>query len=80
MKKKSIRYSNCRIDNVSTETYTEMVQIVKTPKILSMLNGKKYVNLDNAKIAINYHHAMNRIENGNIKSVISDLESVVVMD
>lgn len=80
MKTKSVRHSNCKLDDASSEKYPEMVEIVKTPKALKMLNGKRFVNLDKAKIAIDYQSAMNRIENGNMKSVMADLESVVIMD
>ncbi len=77
---KPIRYSNCRIDFIPSEMFPEMVVISKTPKILKQLKEKRYVTLDKAKIAIDYHLTTQRIESTNIKSSSGELAAVVVID
>jgi len=59
--KTTVRFKNVRIDLVSTSSFPEMVQIVKTPTSLKKLNGKKFVNLEKAKIAIEYEQTIKLI-------------------
>jgi hypothetical protein len=48
----SVRYNNVRIDDISTEKFPDMVEIIKAPARLKSLIGKKFVTLNKAKIMI----------------------------
>jgi hypothetical protein len=74
-----MRYKNCRIELTPTETLTSLVTIQKTPARLKMLLNKRYVNLDKAKIAIDYHRTMHVIKTTNIKSLTGDLAGAAII-
>ena len=79
-KKNGLRYKNCRIEFTPTETLTGLVTIEKTPARLKKLLNKRFVSLDKAKIAIDYHRAMHIINDTNIKSPTGDLAGAVIID
>jgi hypothetical protein len=60
-----IKYLNCAISDVSNEKFPEMVQITMGPaKIMDDLSGRRYVNLEYAKIAIDEIHGFNIVAKG----------------
>jgi len=59
----TVRFKNVRIESVPTTSFPEMVMILKAPKRLESIKGKKFVTLDKAKIAIDALSAFAKIEN-----------------
>ena len=75
LKRGGMRYNNVRIENASSTTMKEMVQITKGRIYTKALWGKKYVNVLKASIAIDIAQNENKIASGYI-----DPSCVVSMD
>lgn len=61
-KDNAVRYSNCRIENVPTPNFPQMVQITKGPAKLKSIVGKKYITIEKAILAIDEAIAFSLIE------------------
>jgi len=64
---KPVRYNNCRIEATPLGKYPDMVTIVRAPKKLKVLENKKYLDLEKAKVAIDKVRADFMISKGGIK-------------
>ena len=47
-----LRYNNVRFDKTPTDKFTEMVTITKVPKRLKSLEGRKFINVSKAVLAV----------------------------
>ena len=62
LKAGGMRYSNMRIEEVPSEKFPQMVQIVKGPSRLKSIVGKKFISLEKAVLAIDEASAVSMIE------------------
>ena len=76
---KQYKHRNCIIVQSPTDSYPEMVTIIKTPKIRKDFEGRRYLNLDKAFIQIEAFESQ-RLINSKEKYVKAQLEDVVVID
>ena len=61
------KYKNIIIENTPTETFPELVTLVKTPKNKSTFMGRKYINITKAMTAIDSFIAEELIARGGSK-------------
>lgn len=69
------KYRNVTVAPTPLAAYPDMVTIIKGPKKLSMLIGRKFINLEKTKIAIETERAEVYIESG-VKSIGKELETM----
>lgn len=62
LKDGAMRYSNMRIEEVPSEKFPQMVQIVKGPSRLKSIVGKKFISLEKAVLTIDEASAVSMIE------------------
>lgn len=72
------KHRNCIIENTPSEKYPQMVTIIKTPKIRSEFEGRRYLTLKHAHTAIELFES-ERMINSKEKYVKTQLEEVVVL-
>jgi hypothetical protein len=73
------KHRNCIIENTPTEKFPDMVTIIKTPKLRSYFQDRRYLTLTHAHKEIERFES-ERLINSKEKYVKSQLEEVVVID
>ena len=73
------KHRNCIIELTPSEKYPEMVTVIKTPKMRSDFEGRRYLTLKHAFTAIETFEA-ERLINSKSKYVKAQLSEVVVLD
>jgi len=73
------KHRNCIIELTPSEQYPHMVTVIKTPKMRSDFEGRRYLTLEHAHKAIELSES-ERLINSKIKYVKSQLEDVVVIE
>ena len=76
------KYKNIVIENTPTDTFPELVTLVKTPKNKSTFMGRKYINITKAITAIDSFIAEELIARGGskVKEELVELFGVEVED
>ena len=73
-----LRYLNTSISDVSNEKFPEMVQITAGPTKFKELFGRKYVNLQYAKMAVDTIHADCIVDRGRA-AVEAELQGIGIL-
>ena len=76
---KQYKHRNCIIVETPSESFPDMVTIIKTPKIRKDFEGRRYLHLDKAFIQIELFESQ-RLINSKEKYVKAQLQDVVVID
>lgn len=76
---KQYKHRNCIIEQTPTESFPNMVTIIKTPKLRSDFQGKRYINLEKAFLQIELFES-NRLIRSKEKYVKAQLSEVVVVE
>jgi hypothetical protein len=77
LKNGTFKYRNVTVAPTPLAKYPEMVTIIKAPKRMNELLGKKFINLKFTKIAIETIATETLIDSG-VKSVNKELESILL--
>ena len=75
---KQYKHRNCIIADTPTEQFTEMVTILKCPKIRGYFQDRRYITLEKCILAIETFES-ERLINSKEKYVKAQLKDVVVL-
>ena len=73
------KHKNCIIQNTPSEKFPQMVTITKTPKVRVVLEGRRYITLEKAFLAIELLES-ERLISSKEKYVKSELSEIVILD
>ena len=73
------KHKNCIIQNTPSEKFPEMVTITKTPKVRVVLEGRRYITLEKAFLAIELLES-ERLISSKEKYVQSELADIVILE
>ena len=75
---KQYKHRNCIIVDTPTDSFPDMVTIVKTPKVRSYFVDRRYISLEKAHLAIETFES-ERLISSKEKYVKSQLSDVVIL-
>ena len=73
------KHRNCIIEWTPTDSFPDMVTIIKTPKVRSYFVNRRYISLEKAHLAIETFES-ERLISSKEKYVKSQLSDVVILE